>query len=81
MSRGAGEFEHFACVYSCDQQFPEMAVPFLEAGLSLREPVLAVTTPANLELVSSAPGRAAPTDYAEPTDFARIQEMAQPAAR
>jgi hypothetical protein len=38
-------FEHLACLYDTGREFLAMALPFLEAGLSNGEPVLAVTTP------------------------------------
>ena len=68
----AATFEHRACLYGSDRQFLEMALPFLETGLANGEPVLAVTTPANLELISSALGaRADDVDYAESAFFGR----------
>jgi hypothetical protein len=71
-SVAATAFEHQACVYDSDRQFLEMALPFLETGLANGEPVLAVTTPANLELISSALGtRADDADYAESAFFGR----------
>ena len=49
-----------------------MAVPFLADGLARGEPVLAVTTPANLELVNSALGaRGSEMAYAESAFFGR----------
>ncbi len=66
ISAEARTFDHRACLYGSDRQFLEMALPFLETGLANGEPVLAVTTPANLELISSALGtRADDVDYAE----------------
>src|SRR5450755_4506379 len=68
----ATTFEHQACVYGSDRQFLEMALPLLETGLANGEPVLAVTTPANLELISAALGvRAGDVDYAESAFFGR----------
>jgi MEDS: MEthanogen/methylotroph, DcmR Sensory domain len=65
-------FTHQACIYGSDERFLAMAMPFLDAGLSLGEPVLAVTTPANLELVSTAMGaRGGDLDYAESAFFGR----------
>jgi len=65
-------FEHQACIYDTGREFLAMALPFLEAGLSNGEPVLAVTTPANLELISSALGtRGGDVDYAESAFFGR----------
>jgi MEDS: MEthanogen/methylotroph, DcmR Sensory domain len=67
-----GAFQHWACVYDSDQQFLETAVPFLADGLAAGEPVLAVTTPANLELISAALGaRGGDVDYAESAFFGR----------
>jgi MEDS: MEthanogen/methylotroph, DcmR Sensory domain len=74
MSTGAttGTFQHSVCVYDDDRQFLEAAVPFLEEGLALGEPALAVTTPANLELMSAGLGkRAGELDYAESAFFGR----------
>jgi len=67
-----GAFRHWACVYDSDQQFLQTAVPFLTEGLASGEPVLAVTTPANLELISAALGpRGGDVDYAESAFFGR----------
>jgi hypothetical protein len=72
VSRAEGAFEHWACIYNDDSQFLETAVPFLADGLALGEPVLAVTTPANLELLGGALGeRSADVDYAESPFFGR----------
>ncbi len=71
-SQAARTFDHQACLYGSDRQFLEMALPFLETGLANGEPVLAVTTPANLELIGSALGtRADDVDYAESAFFGR----------
>jgi hypothetical protein len=69
----AGEpFQHWACVYDDDQQLLDTAVPFLAAGLAAGQPVLAVTTRANLELIGAALGeRAGDVDYAESAFFGR----------
>lgn len=68
----AETFRHWACVYDGDQQFLDTAVPFLAEGLAAGEPVLAVTTPANLELLNSALGeRGGDMDYAESAFFGR----------
>ena len=69
----AGEpFQHWACVYDDDQQLVDTAVPFLAAGLAVGQPVLAVTTRANLELIGAALGeRAGDVDYAESAFFGR----------
>jgi hypothetical protein len=64
-------FGHQACIYGSDRQFLEIALPFLESGLSNGEPVLAVTTTANLELISSALGKRGDVDYAESAFFGR----------
>ena len=67
-----GTFRHGLCVYDSDRQFVETAVPFLAEGLALGEPALAVTTPANLELIGAALGkRAGEVDYAESAFFGR----------
>jgi hypothetical protein len=64
--------EHWACIYDDDSQFLETVLPFLADGLTLGEPVLAVTTPANLELLGAALGeRSAEVDYAESAFFGR----------
>lgn len=72
-TEGAGAaFEHGACIYENDEQYLETAVPFLAEGLAFGEPVLAVTTPANLELIGAALGkRAGEVDYAESAFFGR----------
>jgi hypothetical protein len=41
-------------MYESTKDFLEMAVPFVDGGLALGEPVLVVSTPANLELLSGA---------------------------
>jgi MEDS: MEthanogen/methylotroph, DcmR Sensory domain len=65
-------FRHWACVYDSDQQFLQTAVPFLAEGLAAGEPVLAVTTAANLELLGAALGaRGGDVDYAESVFFGR----------
>jgi hypothetical protein len=62
---GSG-FVHQGCVYSSDDEFLRMAVPFIDEGLRRREPVLVTTTPLNLDLVQAALGRhARKVDYAE----------------
>ena len=72
MSRAAGAFEHWACIYDDDSQFLDTAVPFLAGGLAVGEPVLAVTTPANLELLGAALGEpSGDVDYAESAFFGR----------
>ena len=65
-------FEHWACVYRDDQQLLQTAVPFLAGGLEAGEPVLAVTSRANLGLIGAALGeRAGEVDYAESAFFGR----------
>jgi MEDS: MEthanogen/methylotroph, DcmR Sensory domain len=72
VSATAAPFTHRACLYGSDQQFLAMAMPFLEEGLDRGDPVLAVTTPANLELVNATLGaRGADVDYAESAFFGR----------
>jgi hypothetical protein len=67
-----GPFQHWACVYDDDQQFLHTVVPFLADGLAAGQPVLAVTTRANLELIGAALGeRAGDVDYAESAFFGR----------
>jgi hypothetical protein len=67
-----GPFRHWACVYDDDQQLVDTAAPFLAAGLAAGQPVLAVTTRANLELIGAALGeRAGDVDYAESAFFGR----------
>jgi len=67
-----GAFRHWACVYDNDQQFLQTVVPFLAEGLAAGDPVLAVTTPANLELITAALGpRGGEVDYAESAFFGR----------
>ncbi|MFC1429752.1 anti-sigma factor RsbA family regulatory protein [Streptacidiphilus sp. N1-3] len=66
------DFRHQVCVYGSDQEFLEMALPFVEEGFRLGEPVLAATTSANLELLSEALGdRADRLDFAETAYFGR----------
>lgn len=65
-------FEHAVCIYDDDSQLLQTAVPFLADGLALGEPVLAVTTPANLELLGGALGeRSTDVDCAESAFFGR----------
>ncbi len=65
-------FVHDACVYGSDDEFLAAAVPFIEDGLALGEPVLAATTSANLDLLDTALGeRARGLDYAETAYFGR----------
>lgn len=66
-------FMHQACLYDSDGAFLAMAVPFIEDGLRAGEPVLAVTTSANLDLLRSSLGNAARGfDYAESSYFGRL---------
>jgi hypothetical protein len=66
------EFVHHAALYGSDDAFVAMALPFLTGGLAAGEPVLAVTTSANLELLRDALGeRADAVDYAESAYFGR----------
>ncbi|MEV3927252.1 sensor histidine kinase [Actinomadura coerulea] len=65
-------FVHQGCVYSSDDDFLRMAVPFIDEGLRREEPVLVTTTPVNLGLVQTALGRhARNVDYAESAFFGR----------
>ncbi|MEU5420903.1 MEDS domain-containing protein [Streptomyces sp. NPDC020667] len=70
---GAGRgFVHHACLYGSDTEFLAMAVPFARAGLAAGEPVLAATTPANIELLRAALGDGAyALDTAETAYFGR----------
>jgi MEDS: MEthanogen/methylotroph, DcmR Sensory domain len=61
---------HHAAVYGSDEEFLAMAVPFARDGIAAGEPVLAVTTPANLELLARAlGGDGARVDQAESAVF------------
>jgi hypothetical protein len=65
-------FVHQAAIYGSDDQFLATAVPFIRDGLAAGEPVLAVTTSANLELLRGAlGGHAHDLDYAESAYFGR----------
>ncbi|MEU1372807.1 MEDS domain-containing protein [Streptomyces triculaminicus] len=65
-------FVHHACLYGSDAEFLAMAVPFVREGLAAGEPVLAATTPANIELLRDALGeRAHALDTAETAYFGR----------
>ncbi|MEU7132584.1 MEDS domain-containing protein [Streptomyces sp. NPDC046261] len=67
-----GGFVHHACLYGTDEEFLAMAVPFARAGLAAGEPVLAATTPANIELLRGALGEGAHgLDTAETAYFGR----------
>ncbi|MBG0829701.1 sensor histidine kinase [Planomonospora sp. ID67723] len=57
---------HQAAVYDSDERFLAMALPFISDGLAKGDPVLVVTTSANLDLLSDALGRdGRRVDYAE----------------
>lgn len=57
---------HQAAVYDSDQRFLAMALPFVRDGLAKGDPVMAVTTSANLELLGDALGQdGLLVDYAE----------------
>jgi hypothetical protein len=72
VSHPEGAFQHWVCIYDDDQQFLQTAVPFLTEGLDRGEPVLAVATPANLELLGAALGdRGGDVDYADSAFFGR----------
>lgn len=63
---------HQGCVYGSDAEFLAMAVPFTEEGLRRGEPVLAATTPGNLELLHDALGAGADRiEYAEAASLGR----------
>ncbi|HEX6345953.1 MEDS domain-containing protein [Umezawaea sp.] len=65
-------FRHDASVYSDDDEFLAMAVPFVSEGVELGEPVLVTTTPANITLLRGALGKAADSfDHAETAYFGR----------
>ncbi|GHF49666.1 hypothetical protein GCM10010218_33810 [Streptomyces mashuensis] len=71
MPDGTG-FVHHACLYGTDAEFLAMAVPFVRDGLTAGEPVLAATTPANIDLLRRALGeRAHALDTAETAYFGR----------
>jgi anti-sigma regulatory factor (Ser/Thr protein kinase) len=68
---GAG-LVHQASIYGSDDEFVAMAVPFIEDGLGLGEPVLVATTAANLALLRDVMGPSArDVDYAESAYFGR----------
>ncbi|EME52239.1 MEDS domain-containing protein [Amycolatopsis decaplanina] len=65
-------FRHQGCIYGSDAEFLAMAVPFAEDGLRRREPVLAVTTAGNLDLLRAALGVDADRiEYTEAATFGR----------
>ena len=49
-------FRHQACIYRSAGEFLAATLPFVRDGLRLGEPVLAVTTPANIRLIGHALG-------------------------
>lgn len=51
---GHAGFRHEAGFYSSDEEFLDLVVPFLEAGVAAGEPTLMAFAPANEKLVSSA---------------------------
>ncbi|WP_171990961.1 sensor histidine kinase [Streptomyces sp. JHA26] len=53
-----GGLTHQALVYGSDQEFLATTVPFCLEGLERRDAVLAVTTPANIDLLRRALGKA-----------------------
>ncbi|MDT0453543.1 MEDS domain-containing protein [Streptomyces hesseae] len=65
-------FVHHACLYGTDEEFLATALPFALDGLAAGEPVLAATTPANIELLRRALGeRAGELGTAETAYFGR----------
>lgn len=57
---------HDAFVYSSEEEFLAGALPFLEEGIDLREPIIAAPTPANGDLLRARLGRPAKAvDWAE----------------
>jgi hypothetical protein len=63
---------HQASLYGSDQEFLDMAVPFVRDGLANGEPVLVTTTSGNLELLGDALGEDAPRiDHAETAYYGR----------
>ncbi|MFF3245245.1 anti-sigma factor RsbA family regulatory protein [Streptomyces sp. NPDC002870] len=65
-------FVHQACLYSDEEEFLATAVPFAEEGLTAGEPVLAVTTSANIQLLREALGELAlALDTADTAHFGR----------
>ena len=67
-----GTWTHHAALYDDDAGFLEMALPFVTGGLAAGDPVLAVTTPANLDLLREHLGADADRiDYADSVYFGR----------
>lgn len=58
-ANSVAQFVHQVCVYRSDDEYLAMAMPFVADGLGRDEPVLAVTTQANIALLHGALGRAA----------------------
>ncbi len=66
---------HDAFVYSSDEEFLAGALPFLEEGIDLREPIIAAPTPANSALLRARLGRQAKAvDWAEGREAQRTVE-------
>lgn len=66
---------HDAFVYSSEEEFLAGAVPFLEEGIDLREPIIAAPTPANGDLLRARLGRRAKAvDWAEGLEAHRTVE-------
>jgi anti-sigma regulatory factor (Ser/Thr protein kinase) len=66
---------HDAFVYSSEEEFLAGALPFLEEGIDLREPILAAPTPANGDLLRARLGRRAKAvDWAESREAHRTVE-------
>lgn len=72
MSSQAPRFQHAACFFDSDEELLGTVRPFITDGLASGEPVLAVTSSANIELLSAELGTtAAAVDYAESAFFGR----------
>jgi len=66
---------HDAFVYSSEEEFLAGALPFLEEGIDLREPIIAAPTPANGDLLRARLGRRAKAvDWAESQEAHRTVE-------
>ena len=62
-------------MYSSDEEFLAGALPFLEEGIDLREPIIAAPTPANGDLLRARLGRRAKAvDWAEGHEAHRTVE-------
>jgi transcriptional regulator with XRE-family HTH domain len=67
---GSPMLEHRALLYRSEDEFLSTAGPFLAEGVERSEAVLAVTTPANIELLRGRLGRSAErVDFAEAVDW------------